>query len=128
MSKNTPENFESRYQRAQTLAQQSRNRITLYMGLTIVGIAAFVADIAYLDEKYYPLNNTIEEIQRGQINPATEAALQASMSAVVLLAFCAATILAAGYNVYRNRKYSQEENRLLKEMENQSRRPPTLGT
>ncbi len=128
MSKSTPENIESRFQRAQTLAQQSRNRVTLYMGLTIVGMTAFVADIAYLDQKYFPLTNTMEEIQRGQINPDTAAALYASTSAVVLLTFCAATILAAGYNVYRHRRYSREEDRLLKEMVNRSKRPPTLGS
>lgn len=128
MSTGTPEILESRYQRAQSLARQSWDRARLYMAFAGAGVVGIIVTAAYVSEKYYPLNNTLEEIQRGQISPATETALWASMGVVTFEVFSVASVLAAGYNAIRHVKYNRESNKLLKEMERQSKRPPTLGS
>lgn len=127
MTRKTPENLELRYQRARELAQKGRDRALFFMIMGGSGIAGTMATAAYVGANYRVIN-TFEEIQRGQVDPATQAALTASIGPGLFLAFTILSILAYGYTAVKVARYDWETNKLLKEMENRSKRPPTLGS
>lgn len=126
MSKGSPENLEARYHRIQKLARGSHDMYLFFLGMTAVGTVGFAINSAYVVEKYFPLIS-IEEVQQGIVNPATEAAAMASIGPVAFLTFTVAALIANGYYSFRTARYEREERRLLKEIEKQSKRPPTLG-
>lgn len=132
MSQRTPENIESRYQQAKRLTQQSSERYLFNMGLTAVGLAGFFANMAIVSETYYQNlesksnEEIIREIEQDQLDPYTQEALVASMGIIGFEVFCAVGVIATGYRAYQYSKYSREADRLLKHMEIQSKRSPTL--
>ena len=128
MARGTPESIESRYQRVRRLTDYHDGRRLLFMVTTGIGIVGTFLSAAYVSEKYYPITNTLEEIQQGQIDSYTQTALWASLGVLGFELFSVLSVLAVGYHTYRCFRYERETNRLLKEMERQSKRPPTLGS
>lgn len=137
MSK-TPENEiqsfprELRYQQVQKFAQQSMERAFFNMGMTGVGIAGFFTDMAYVGQKYYPLPLSLQELQQmdpNTLNPQVQEALVASMGMAGFLLFWVVGVAAVGYRVYEYIKFSREADLLSHpDIENKSKRPPTLGS
>ncbi len=131
MSRGTPESIESKHYQLLRLAEQSRKRVLFWMGLSAGGIVSTIASAYYISERYYPLANTLEEIQQGpweKLDPITQAGLTASLGVVGFELIAAACVAAAAYKTYQYLKYNREADDLLKTMADQSKHPPTLGS
>lgn len=125
------QHLEARYQSLIGLAEQSYNRTWLWMKMSVALGVSSIGLGYYVNEKFYPLVNTLEEITRGpweNLDPITQAGLTASLGVIGLGVVTTACIAAAGINAYRHVRANREADRLRISMMNKSKRPPTLGS
>lgn len=126
-----PESLESRFHKAEELAKQSRERSLFNIGLAGVGLAGFLADFYYINQKYFQYINLPEEIQKGQVDPNLmsplgQEAVFASIGIEGFMVFMGACLAGALYRGFQFSRHYEEGTRLMREIEKESKRPPTL--